>query len=226
MKKLVLLAVVALMSSSIFAQEVEKKESIQGQPSKDISALRLANSLVKYGYEHQSSISLITALQILSNMQTQKLEEPREGEPVDVTKKDGKGAVTFDIPAIIASAKEYADGDKNIISLVDELETELEGSSRGAVGGPKRNYDAVGAGCTDNYTISFIANRLAEILVSGDGDTDLDLYVYDSNGNLIVKDNDYTDDCYVSWYPKWTGKFYVKVVNRGGVYNRYVIATN
>ena len=62
--------------------------------------------------------------------------------------------------------------------------------------------------------------------MSGDGDTDLDLYVYDSNGNLIVKDNDYTDDCYVRWYRKWTGRFIVKIVNRGPVYNRYVIVTN
>ncbi len=82
------------------------------------------------------------------------------------------------------------------------------------------------AGSSDSFSITFVSGRLAEILVSGDGDTDLDLYVYDSNGNLIASDSDYTDDCYVSWIPAWTGKYTVKVVNRGGVYNRYVIATN
>jgi hypothetical protein len=54
----------------------------------------------------------------------------------------------------------------------------------------------------------------------------LDLYVYDSNGNLIASDTGYSDDCYVSWVPKWTGRFIVKVVNRGPLYNRYVILTN
>ena len=69
-------------------------------------------------------------------------------------------------------------------------------------------------------------NEIAEILVSGDGDTDLDLYVYDENGNLITSDTDYTDDCYVRFCPKWTGPFRIKIVNRGGVYNNYIILTN
>lgn len=70
------------------------------------------------------------------------------------------------------------------------------------------------------------AHELAEILVSGDGDTDLDLYVYDENGNYITSDADYTDDCYVRFYPAWTGQFRLKIVNRGGIYNNYVILTN
>ena len=71
-----------------------------------------------------------------------------------------------------------------------------------------------------------LANFLAEVVVSGDGDTDLDLYVYDSNGNLIAKDDDYTDGCYVRWRPSWTGRFIIKIVNRGPVYNKYVLMTN
>jgi hypothetical protein len=67
---------------------------------------------------------------------------------------------------------------------------------------------------------------LAVITVIGDGDTDLDLYVYDENGNLIEHDADYTDDCVVTFTPKWTGNFKIKIVNRGRVYNSYVIRTN
>jgi hypothetical protein len=84
----------------------------------------------------------------------------------------------------------------------------------------------VNAGSTDQFSLNFTAGRLVEILISGDGDTDLDLYVYDSNNNLIASSEDYSDDCYVSWVPRWTGNFTIKVVNRGGVYNRYVILTN
>lgn len=64
------------------------------------------------------------------------------------------------------------------------------------------------------------------VIVNGDGDTDLDLYVYDENGNLMGKDIDYSDYCVVSWTPRWTGPFTIKIKNRGSVYNRYKIYTN
>ena len=64
------------------------------------------------------------------------------------------------------------------------------------------------------------------VTVIGDGDTDLDLYVYDENGNLIDKDVDYSDDCVVSFVPKWTGVFTIKIMNRGNVYNNYIMRTN
>ena len=47
---------------------------------------------------------------------------------------------------------------------------------------------------TDVYHISFRAGQTAVVTVIGDGDTDLDLYVYDENGNLIDKDVDYSGE--------------------------------
>ena len=52
------------------------------------------------------------------------------------------------------------------------------------------------------------------------------LDTYDSNGNLIDSDTDYTDNCVCTWTPRWTGNFRIKIVNRGGVYNRYILRTN
>jgi hypothetical protein len=75
-------------------------------------------------------------------------------------------------------------------------------------------------------TATFRAGEVASIFVEGDGDTDLDLYVYDQNGNLVAYDDDLTDTCYVSWVPKWTGPFLIKIVNRGSVYNQFVLLTN
>jgi hypothetical protein len=95
-----------------------------------------------------------------------------------------------------------------------------------AVDGPIVHRDTVRAYRTDVYRTTFVGNEEAVISVSGDGDTDLDCYVYDANGNLIAYDDDGSDECYVSWTPRWTGEFLLKVVNRGGVYNRYVLRTN
>lgn len=99
------------------------------------------------------------------------------------------------------------------------------------VGGPIRYGDgptghSLAAHSTDTYSINFKGGETAYIYVSGDGDTDLEVYVYDKNGNLIASDTDYTDDCIISFKPRWTSTFTVKVVNRGSVYNNYTIRHN
>ena len=96
----------------------------------------------------------------------------------------------------------------------------------GAVGGPQMGSTQVKAEATDAYVVQFEAGQSAEVAIVGDGDTDLDLYIYDENGNLVASDLGSTDSAYVSWTPKWTGAFRIEVKNRGSVYNEYAIVTN
>ena len=226
MKKITFLMLSLLCTMTLSAQTPEPKEELKGNVSPAVSALRLAADLVRYGYSQQSALPLIDALQIISENPTQPLKSEVEGV-VEVSEDAAKsGMVTLDFNTILADAKDFADGNEMLLGLLAQIESDNQGSHRGAVNGPSETWEKVAAGGTHTYRISFIADYLAEILVSGDGDTDLDLYVYDSNGNLIASDTDYTDDCYVSWVPQWTGSFIVKVVNRGRVYNRYVMLTN
>lgn len=227
MKKIILSMCLVVASLGTIAQTIETKPELKGESSESLAAVRLANDLLRYGYTNQSTLALLDALQIFSENPTQKLNTTREGSVVDESNMEGKKAkVSFDYETVLADAKKFADGDPNLLALIENIDAEAKGSHRGSVNGPSRHYDAVNGSSTDTYQISFIAGELAEILVSGDGDTDLDLYVYDSNGNLIEQDSDYSDDCYVCWVPKWTGRYIVKIVNRGPVYNRYVILTN
>ena len=99
-------------------------------------------------------------------------------------------------------------------------------ATAGAVGGPKYRGTSVNAYDTDSYTISFHGGQTARVLLKGDGDTDVDLYIYDQNGHLVASDADGSDTCAVEFHPLWTGPFVIRVVNRGGVYNRYTIVTN
>lgn len=226
MRKITFLMLSLLCASTLSAQTPEPKEELQGNASPAVSALRLASDLVRYGYSQQSAMPLINALQIISENPTQplKAEVERDVEVIEDASKSGK--ITLDFDTILADAKDFADGNETLLSLLAQIEADNQGAHRGAVNGLSKTYETVRAGDTDIYRISFVAGYLAEILVSGDGDTDLDLYVYDSNGNLIESDTDYTDDCYVRWVPRWTGSFIVKIVNRGRVYNRYVMLTN
>lgn len=227
MKKLVLFVSMFVWAIGSMAQSIKEKPELKGECSESLAAVRLANDLLRYGYANKSTLALIDALQIFSENPTQPLNTTREGSEVDESKTDGKKAkVSFDYDTVLSDAKQFADGDENLLALIDNIDAEAKGAQRGAINGPSRHYDTVNGSSIDTYQISFIANVLAEILVSGDGDTDLDLYVYDSNGNLIAADESYSDDCYVRWVPAWTGKFFVKIVNRGPVYNKYVLLTN
>lgn len=223
MKK-VFFAMLMMVSSITWAQEIPSKPAAEGKESKEMTSLRMASNLVRYGYNQQEALPLVNALQILSSVQTQDFTDKKEN--ADEKQPEAKESkLSFDIPKILADAKEMAAGDEHILALISNIEGDLK-PHRGAVGGPKCHVDYVRAYSSDSYSCSFIANRVAEILVSGDGDTDLDVYVYDSNGNLIDSDTDWTDDCYLRWVPRWTGRYTIKVVNRGGVYNKYIIVTN
>lgn len=228
MRKLFLLAVM-FITATLMAQEPEKKSPIAGEASPAVEALRLAGDLVKYGYAQQSALPLLNALEILQTVSTQDLDGQRQaGTSTTVESGKKKGVLTFDKKQILADAKDFAKAEENeaISAMIAAYESKSGVQQRGRVGGASTTYERVNANSTDVYQISFVANRRAEIVVVGDGDTDLDLYVYDSNGNLIESDTDYTDNCYVSWTPLWTGRFTVKVKNRGNVYNNYVIITN
>ena len=221
-----LLGATMLFTASAFAQ--------QSQPAADANEkavpvqahqLELAGQLVRYGYQTKSALPLIQAVQIYKSLNVGEASDDRakQSEGVELatglTKTD---LVSFDEAKILADATKFADGNKTLLALIKDSEK----STRGAVPGPIRKVDRVLGGYTDTWTIRFRGGEAAYIVVSGDGDTDLDLYVYDQNGNLIAYDNDGIDDCVVSFTPKWTGTFYVKIKNLGRVYNRYELVTN
>ena len=93
-------------------------------------------------------------------------------------------------------------------------------------GGDQENQTSVNAYDTDNYDAVFFGGEMAVITVVGDGDTDLDLFVYDDNGNLVISDTGSSDAAGVSFVPSFTRRYSVQVKNLGSVYNVYTIRTN
>jgi hypothetical protein len=81
--------------------------------------------------------------------------------------------------------------------------------------------DRVLAHRTDVYKVRFYGGLTAKVWVKGDGDTDLDVYVYDSRGRLVACDTDPDDLCIVNFTPDFTQTYEIRIVNRGDVYNNY-----
>jgi len=235
------------LSSTTIAQKPEEKPGpdvkietgTKPKPSPAAAAVErmaMAHSLAKYGRQAKSPTALIAAAEILGAIPTTPLKakpEHRRDEgsanaPAGRAEERARGQQARDNePAsLLAEAKAMADDDPHVVALADRVARALEERPRGAVGGPHREVHVVSAHSSDRFVVPFHSDELAAVALSGDGSTDLDLYVGDQNGNLIGKDDDNTDDCLVRWVPKWTGPFLIMVRNPGSEANRYVIVTN
>ena len=214
-----------LMSTTAFAQQQPAAETLDNTVPKRARLFIMASELVRYGYAQKSALPLIQAVQIYKDLgvtdATTGEQKAQSGTAVTSTLVKGD-AIQFDETKLLADATTFADGDKTLLALIKDTQK----TSRGIVGPIRRRTDRVLAGHTDTWTFTFTGGKEAYVIVSGDGDTDLDLYIYDENGNLIDSDTDETDDCICTFTPRWTGKFYIKIKNRGRVYNNYVLVTS
>lgn len=189
-----------------------------------IEDVALANHLARFGMINQRPEALVLAADILLQAGAQELDVEKEhrGEGDDEQPAEGEGEIT---PSrLVALAREMAEPGSAALQMIENLEERPV--ERGARGGPRTANDCVLARSTDLYTITFRGGEDAVVSVIGDGDTDLDVYVYDENGHLLVSDRGYSDRALVAWRPIWTGPFLIEIRNLGLVYNCYGLATN
>lgn len=228
MNKIFLLISLAAISVSGMAQTAEENTAVAevaAEASEPLAAIRLANHILRYGYENQSAIALASALQIISETPTQPIDATKEGDFVD--KPEKKAKVSYDYATVLSDAKALAQGDANLLAVINNVAADAQGAQRGNTKGPSRDVATIAAKGLVKYVKGFEGKKLAEITVSGDGSTDLDLDVYDSLGRHIstLRRTD-AGDCYVSWVPSFTQKYLIRITNRGGEANTFVILTN
>lgn len=185
------------------------------------SNAHLAQSLVRYGDANKDAVAMITAARILSAAGAQ--DKNRDKKPEGGKGEESKQGPDMTVAGILARAKQYAGERKDLVAMADDV---AGAGARGREGGPTRTVTVVRSGATDVFSnVVFRGGEPAFVGISGDGDSDLDLYVYDENGNLICRSTSAGDDEACRWNPRWTGPFRIQVRNLG-VANRYLIVTN
>ena len=96
----------------------------------------------------------------------------------------------------------------------------------GRMGGPGSDTARCEAYGSVTYHERFYGGETAVVSIAGDGDTDLDLFVYDGAGRLVAQGIGLSDRETVRFYVPAAGTYRVVVRNLGGVYNLYRLTTN
>lgn len=219
-----LLALVVGASLATVSMADQGKGVNVGEPAKPsassqaVESLATAASLVRYGDANKDALSLITAARIMSQVGS----SPSTAEVVEAKPGEAKASKSS-IEAILARAKQYAGARADLVALANDVSA---ASSRGSVSGrPGSKTTVVSRNTTDVYRVRFKANEVAMVLVSGDGDSDLDLFILDENGNEVCRDDDTTDTMICSWTPRREAAFTIRVKNLG-MANEYTIVHN
>ena len=83
------------------------------------------------------------------------------------------------------------------------------------------NEERVEGSAQEIYHLYCSANESVYVTVVGDGDTDLDLYIFDTDENLVTYDTDYTDICTCEFTAECSGYYTIVVKNCGKFVNYY-----
>jgi hypothetical protein len=252
--KIVLCAIVlAIVPAHVRAKEEKTNAAPQkGKPPAAGVAFETAcqaAALVLRGEANKSPMMLLAAAEMLMNLAPSQRDVSvvqaavTGGDPAD--SKDALPKLEPD--ALIARARELAKDDPELLKAVETAAAQLTDGSRAiefhtgknlpkhVIGGITYvvlNWEPQNQRLDPGYeytvrNVVFEGKKPALVQVIGDGDGDLDLWVYDGNsGGLIGQDTDTTSICVVGWEPIYEGPFTIKVGNVGATWERFFVLAN
>jgi len=213
------------LTGPLMAQDADETgtnfaEDQRGEGTTGVEQLALSQELYAYGVDARDPLAVIVAARIRQGVEV----EEREYEIAEQDEEAEEADIEFASAAdMLDEARVLARGDEALTGLIAEVEAD---ASRGRVGGPGRASGWVGARSTTTYNVTFRGGERAAVWANGPGRTDLDMYVYDQNGNLICRHIDYSDRMSCYFTPRWTGNFRVQIRNLGNIGVSHNMVTN
>ena len=195
-------------------KKAERKESV-------VSTAALAYDLFNFGKEKGDALHMASASRILASVYDSMKIDPAKGEiDHEGEAAAAEGGASPDPASMLAEARAAAAGNDVLLAAIDQpAATDRAFVSADQVFG---RISTVGPNREDPWKWrTAYANEWAEVAISGNGNTDLDLYVYDENGNEVCRSVEVWDEEYCSFNPIWTGGFRIVVVNYGSSANTY-----
>lgn len=182
--------------------------------------LFLAGEVLDWGRRHADPYSLIVVARLMRKVDFEPLALAKETSGGEASMKTDVPLVS--VPSLLEEAVEMARGDNHVVALAEDLLAGKDAGDSAIVG---RLTERIEAGATDHFAdIAFEAGREAMVFLEGDGDSDLDLQVFDEAGIEICHQKGSGDRELCRWTPRHDGRFTIRIVNHGKVYNRYLLA--
>jgi hypothetical protein len=196
----------------------------------DVVNLALAGEMAAYGRDNQSPLSLSAAAEIIASIgvKEQALEKATEGGEADGAETPSPAAAEeTDARALFAEAAAMAK-EQNNYALAELIEKQAKASvgARQRIGGALKHTDTVKANGADIYTMKFNGQESAVVMANSPDGTDIDLEIYDQTGDLVARDNAFNNRPMVTWTPRWTGPFKVRIKNNTDRSVKYVLTTS
>lgn len=141
----------------------------------------------------------------------------------------GAKVIPYDPQLLLDDAAAMAGSDAVVLAMISrtrEKITAMEGLPRGRKFSPLIQEFVLNATGQVKLWATFNAREIAEVYVTGNGATTIDLYLYDAQGKLIASDTKNIDDCYVTFIPGDLLQFRIEIKNNGSTDNRCLLMTN
>lgn len=231
MKKIVVLVVgMILICGFPLLAQIQPTEDTEQHDA--LHQVGIARELVIRGYQEQEPLFLLTAAQILT-------EHPVKGTllPDSIAfenacvapSRAGITLIKLQPDSLLKDASLMAGNDSALLQVIARTREKItltDGLSRGRKFSPLIQEFKLNSHGSVKLWATFNAHEIAEIFVAGDGNTTLDLYLYDNNGTLIASDVKNIDDCYVSFTPSGNQKLRIEIKNNGPSGNQCLLMTN
>ncbi len=216
------------------SQKGKNSAAVAGAPATattGVSQFNAAMEMAELARQKKDPVMMLGAARAVLAIGGTPGEDASKGGVADKAKPAAASATTTkaDVAAsplsdrLLAEATTFARGNEVALGLIRETQAD---AGRGTPVGPHRHDTRLGGYKYTDYTERFVRGQLAEAAVTGDGDTDVDMVVYDANGNRVCTSARRGDREYCSWTPAWTGNFTVRVTNYGAVYNDVAMLVN
>lgn len=223
MKKAIFTSVLLIILLSASAQV---SQHAKGTP-RWVKDYEMSIELIKYGYQTKNAMPLIMAIQIWQSLSVTESDSTLVRAYQDSSSslagtEPKRSIVNFSREQILKDIELYADGNQSLLALKKEALS----ATRGSLGPRLSRTDIVQSHSTDVWKIRVRGGVQTYVVVSGDGDTDLDVKIYDENGKIVADSENGCESDVLSFVPRWTAVYTIKIKNLGSVYNRYVLTMN